>query len=112
MEVLLFVALGIIALPLLGNVLAMALGVWTRLGRDPRATGGPPAAGLREAAQTLGCWLETDEPNGTPAVDTRTLLDRRRGERRASVRRTRSWSGAERRARERRVRERRQRSAV
>lgn len=99
MESLLAIGVLIAALPLLGSMLAMTLGIMIALSR--RAGGiaaldrvEPP---LRRVTVAFGCTVE----------GARTIPDRREGERRARARQRYSGSGADRRRRDRRLLERR-----
>lgn len=101
MESLLTIGAFVVALPLLGSMLAMALGIMIALSR--RAGGiavldriEPP---LRHAAATFGCSVE----------GARNTPDRRIGDRRARARQRYPGGSIDRRDHERRLRDRRAR---
>ena len=123
-ELLIFVAVAVVvaimALPLLGNVLAMVLGLLSAVRRrriepNARAAGsswqGPIEARLQGAAMALGSWLAIDESSSGRRqrlrAEARETPDRRFSERRMSARRWHARENSERRYRERRAQDQR-----
>ena len=114
-ELLILVAVAIIALPLLGNVLAMSLGLVTTLrrshiepnGRDSSNWLEPVETLLRRGALALGSGLASDESTTGRRwylrSKARTAPDRRTIERRMSARRGHPREGSERRHAARRM---------
>lgn len=121
-EVAIIVAVAIVALPLVGQALAMVLGVWVTLrrrgvvaaGRDGRVWPGAVESRLRRAAMALGSTLDVDETTGfgcqRGGTEARTIADRRSGQRRIRARRWHARKDFDRRYRERRERGQRRRN--
>ena len=122
LDALVVIGLIALALPMIGTVFAMLLGVVVTVrgqssavrhaADTPLRIGDALEHGLRLAAKRLGSWIENDRRTVTepqqPNVELRTTHDRRARERRISPRRQRARLGPERRRHDRRLRDRRQ----
>lgn len=121
-EAAIVLVVAIVALPLVGQALAMVLGVWVTLrgrgvvaaGRDEgRSRPSAVESRLRRTVMALGSRLDVDETPGfggqRGSTEARTIPERRYGERRIRARRWHARKVSGRRDRERRDRERRDR---
>ncbi|MFT5445340.1 MAG: hypothetical protein ACI9DC_000500 [Gammaproteobacteria bacterium] len=116
LEITLVVVAAIVALPLIGQFLAMALGMLVTIRRRRCVAAGKGEhnrldaleARLRRAARALGCRLIIDHAaDGNPQhlrTEARSICDRRFGERRVKARRWQARKDSNRRFRERRAR--------